>query len=129
MRKPLAGLAAAAAATVIAGTVAAPMASAAIELNGHDQVRTLACNDDVKLIGSDNSIVFTSNCKRVEVSGHDNTLTFRDVTSLKLIGSGNSIKLGSASSVDVSGHDNTITCSGARKPTVKSIGADNSYQC
>ncbi|MET9326490.1 DUF3060 domain-containing protein [Tsukamurella sp. NPDC003166] len=112
-----------------ATVTAAPMASAAIELNGHDQVRTLACNDDVRLIGSDNSIVFTSNCTRVEVSGHDNTLTFRDVTSLKLIGSDNSITLGSASSVEVSGHDNTITCTGAHKPTVKSIGADNSYRC
>jgi hypothetical protein len=129
MRKPLARFAAAAAAAALAGTVAAPMASARIELNGHDQVRTLACNDDVKLIGSDNAIVFTSACKRVEVNGHDNTLTLRDITSLAVIGSGNSITLGSAASVDVSGHDNTITCVGAKKPTVKSIGADNSYRC
>ncbi|TWS26264.1 DUF3060 domain-containing protein [Tsukamurella sputi] len=129
MHKPLARFAVAAVAAALAGTVAAPAASARIELNGHDQVRTLACNDDVTLIGSDNAIVFTSNCKGVEVNGHDNTLTFRDVTSLKLIGSGNSIKLGSAASVDVSGHDNTITCTGAKKPTVKSVGADNSYSC
>ncbi len=122
-------LALSAAGAALAGTVVAPMASAGIDLFGHDQVRTLACGDDVKLIGSDNAIVFTSACKRVEVNGHDNTLTLRDVSTLQVIGSGNSITLGSASSVDVSGHDNTITCTGGKKPVVKSVGADNSYRC
>lgn len=129
MRKPLVRSAAVAAAAVLAGSLAVPTASATIDLFGHDQVRTLACNDDVKLVGSDNALVFTSACKRVEVNGHDNTLTLRDVTTLRVIGSGNSIVLGSASSVDVSGHDNTITCTGGRKPAVKSVGADNSYRC
>lgn len=129
MRKPLARLTTAAAVAALAGTVVVPAASARIDLTGHDQVRTLACNDDVKLIGSDNTIVFTSACKRVEVNGHDNTLTFRDVTALTLIGSDNSIVLGSASSIRVSGHDNTITCTGKKKPTVQSVGADNSYRC
>ncbi|WP_082776055.1 DUF3060 domain-containing protein [Tsukamurella pulmonis] len=58
-------------------------------------MRTLACSDDVKVVGSDNALVLTSACKRGEVSGHDNT----------------------------------ITCTGAKKPTVKSVGADNSYRC
>lgn len=129
MRKPLARLTTAAVAAAIAGTVAVPAASARIDLTGHDQVRTLACSDDVELIGSDNTIVFTSACKRVEVSGHDNTLTFRDVIGLTLVGSDNSIVLGSASSISVSGHDNTITCTGTKKPTVKSVGADNTYRC
>lgn len=119
----------AAAAAVLAASVIAPTASARIDLSGHDQVRTLACNDDVKLIGSDNAIVFTSACQRVEVNGHDNTLTLRDVTSLQVIGSNNSIVLAGASSIDVSGHDNTITCGAGKKPTVKSIGSDNSYRC
>ncbi|CAM3674271.1 DUF3060 domain-containing protein [Tsukamurella ocularis] len=129
MPKPLARSAAVAAAVLLGGSLAAPMASATIDLFGHDQVRTLACNDDVKIIGSDNALVFTSACKRVEVNGHDNTLTLRDVTSLRVIGSDNSITLGSASTVDVSGHDNTITCTGGKKPTVKSVGTDNSYRC
>ncbi|MCS3781752.1 DUF3060 domain-containing protein [Tsukamurella ocularis] len=95
MRKLLARSAAAAAAAVLTSSVIAPTASARIDLFGHDQVRTLPCNDDVKLVGSDNAIVLTSACKRIEVNGHDNT----------------------------------ITCGAGKKPTVKSIGSDNSYRC